>query len=97
MLDPVGNLLYSILKSTDAAEAEHICTKALQKETFRLGDDAKRVTLLIFGKGTQDSIAASVIMDLLGDIWSLHQNDDTGGLIAGGDAILSFTKKYTAN
>jgi hypothetical protein len=95
VLDPAGNLLHSILRSTDASHAEQACTQALQSEAFQLGGDAKRAILLTLGKGAQGTIASSVIMDLLDDLWTLHQNDVTGGNTTGGDAILSFTKKYS--
>jgi len=94
VLDPAGSLLHSMLRSTEAIEAERICTQALQNESFRLGDDAKRATLLTLGKGTRDSISSSVLMDLLDDLWTMHQSDDTGGTVSGGDAIISFAKKY---
>jgi len=94
VLDPAGSLLHSILKSTEASDAERICISAVQKESFRVGDNARHTVLLTLGRGTQGTIAASVLMDLLDDLWSMHQNDETGGTIAGGDTILSFTKKY---
>lgn len=93
VLDPAGNVLHSILLSTEAARAEQSCTEALEGETFRLGDDAKRATLLTLGKGAQGTISSSVMMDLLDDLWTMHQNDVTG-VTAGGDAVLAFTKKY---
>ncbi len=99
VLDPAGSLLHSILISTEANDVQRndtqrICHSAVQKETFRVGDNARHSVLLTLGRGTQGTIAASVLMDLLNDLWSMHQNDETGGTIAGGDTILSFTKKY---
>lgn len=93
-LDPVGTLLHSILKTTPIAEAENICTQALQAEKFRLGDEAKRAALSVLGKTVQNTIAPSVVMDLLDDLWTLHQNDEVGVMVAGGDTILSFTERY---
>ena len=96
VLDPAGKLLHTILGSTEAAHAEQACTKALQNEAFRLGDDAKHAILLTLGKGAQATIASSVLMDLFDDLWTLHQGDAaTGGNTVGGDAILAFKTKYS--
>lgn len=95
VLDPAGNLLHSVLRSTESSHAENACKQALQSEAFRLGDDSKPAILLTLGKAAQGSKSSSVVMDLLDDLWNLHQNDATGGTHTGGDAILAFTKKYS--
>lgn len=94
ILDPVGMLLVSILKTTFPNESEQLCVKALSSDAFRLGDDAKNEVLVILRKCWQASITPNAIMDMLDDIWILHQNDENGDTVVGGDAILRFIKKY---
>lgn len=94
ILDPVGMLLISVLKTIPPDEAEQQCVKALSSDVFRLGDDAKQETLVMLRKCWQASITPTILMDMLDDIWILHQNDETGDTVVGGDAILRFVQKY---
>jgi len=93
-LDPAANLLYSVLRSTPSEEAGRSAIAAVQRESFVLGDQARNATIITLGKCAQGRAPMSLVMDLFEDLWEIHQNDDTGGTVAGSDVVVQFAQKY---
>lgn len=95
VLDPIGTLLFSMLKVLSPSELQESGKKMLNIDAFSLGDSSKQTVMAVFTKGSEAVIPGSTIMDLLDDIWTLHQNESGGSSIAGGDQIVSFNSKYS--
>jgi len=93
-LDPAANLLYSVLRSTPSEEAGRSAIVVVQRESFVLGDQARNATIIALGKCAQGRAPMSLLMDLFEDLWEIHQNDDTGGAVAGSDVVVQFARKY---
>lgn len=93
-LDPAASLLYSVLRSTPSEEAGRSAIAAVQRESFVLGDQARNATIITLGKCAQGRAPMSLVMDLFEDLWEIHQNDDTGGTVAGSDVVVQFARKY---
>jgi len=94
VLDPAANLLYSVLRSTPSDEAGRSAIAAVQRESFVLGDQARNATIITLGKCAQGRASMALLMNLFEDLWQIHQNDDTGGTVAGSDMVVQFAEKY---
>lgn len=96
VLDPAANLLYSVLRSTPSDEAGRSAIAAVQRESFVLGDQARNATIITLGKCAQGRASMPLLMNLFEDLWQIHQNDNTGGTVAGSDVVVQFAEKYGA-
>jgi len=93
-LESAAGLLYSVLTCTTSDKAGPAAISAVQRDTFILGDQGRNTTILTLGKCAQGTKSQSVLTDLFQDLWQLHQIDDTGNNLVGGDSVESFCKKY---
>ena len=93
-IDPTAGLLHVIFKTSPPEEAEASTVTALQQEQFRVGDEARNVTMVVFANCARGTYPLSNFMEFIADLWQLHQSDDTGA-VAGGDEVIRFCKKYS--
>lgn len=93
VLDPAASLLSVFLQVSSPEEAESAATASLQQGVFKLGDDAKRAVLVVFGKVAQGRGDPSLLMEVFETLWNLHQGEDAH-TFAGGDAVAKFVRKY---
>jgi len=89
IIDPAALLFFQLLKTTQQVYHESLLVTALRQERFRLGDEARIISLKVLSNAA-DSI---VVMDFMQDLWYMHESDDTGS-VAGGDAIKRLERKF---
>jgi len=94
VLDPAASLLYVLLRCTPGDEAGNSVIEALHQDTFKLGDKGRSATVLCLGKCAQGTADLSRLMDLFYDLCEIHQTDDIGSTVEGGDEVAQFATKY---
>mmetsp|Transcript_1798 Transcript_1798/g.3860 ORF Transcript_1798/g.3860 Transcript_1798/m.3860 type:complete len:1156 (-) Transcript_1798:61-3528(-) len=93
VLEPLTNLIRVIFMFSQWSDIEASVSAAINCGQFQLGDEAKLVALKNFKKCTMSEYTTANFGNMISDMWSMHQTDDTGS-IAGGEAVLEFAQRY---
>ena len=93
LIGDAAGLLSSILRVPLSSDVQADIVAALQQDYFLLGDESKNVTLGVLRECSRNSMSLSDLTLFLGEVWGLHQVEDTEAL-PGSDAVARFIKKY---
>ena len=96
VLASLADLLQTILQSSRWEDVEDHVTSALTPYQFKLGDECRSVVLEVFKRCAEDIYPTSNFVDLIRDVWEMHQTDDTEAA-AGGQVVHDFITKYRSN
>ncbi len=94
VLDPAASVLNLILKGMPTADAERVVKYASGQEFFRLGNEGAQIFISILGKCAQSLTNVSLMMDIVEDVWTIHQTYSNTETIGGGDCVNKFVGKY---
>jgi len=95
VVEPLTNFIELIMMFSQWSDIESSVTAAIDCSQFHLGDDVKSVLIDAFRRRSLRQNSGN-FGSMIGDVWKMHQIDDTGS-IAGGEAVLEFVQKYKGN
>jgi hypothetical protein len=95
ILGDAAVLLSSVLlvKSASFEETESQLVQAVRNDQFLLGNNARSVSLGVLMKCTRNEVTSEEIAVFLGNIWELHQIENSEAL-EGSDVVARFCRKY---
>lgn len=80
LIPEAGELMFATLRQTPLVDIESYLTSALQHDWFRLGDEARRATVLFMLNCAQQNGMVSHMSVVLERIWDIHQVNDSDSL-----------------
>ena len=94
LLDPSASVLNLILKDMNAANAERVVKYSTTKEFFRLGNEGERIFISTLGKCAKTYSNLSLMMEIIEDLWTIHQTYSSSESVVDGDCVSNFVEKY---
>lgn len=95
VLGDAAHLICSILTALPPTEETRLgVINALMHEQFRLGDDARHVTLTTLEGVVRSEVTVKQLTSLLEQNWELHQLDELESLETS-DVVIRFIKRFS--
>jgi len=90
-----AELIAALLQSSpsSAADLEAVIASALRQDCFLLGEQSRRVAIVVLSRCAQNQLNASDVRLFMEDLWRLYQVDDKDALPCS-DVVAGFVRKY---
>lgn len=89
-----AELIAALMQSSpSSADLEAVIASALRQDCFLLGEQSRRVAIVVLSRCAQNQLNASDVRLFMEDLWRLYQVDDKDALPYS-DVVAGFVRKY---